>query len=130
MFNAANILHIIHEMCYMAIVGVGVYGIYCAILLFRQIKRRGFRTEAEAQDFVGQVNEHFQNGDYEEAEALCTSPQYWYNAIAVLSQVAINKRHLSVNKIRQLIAARFTRDVLTNMEALVAGIQIVVKVAP
>lgn len=126
----SHILHWIHELTYLSIVSIGIYGIFNAILLWRQLKRRAFARPEHAEEFMNQLRENFDAHDFEAADAICASPKYWYNGVSVLTRVIIAKRRQSLSRIKQTIHARFSRDILTHMDTLIAGVAIVVKTAP
>lgn len=126
----AEILHLLHNGVYVAIIGLAVYGVFCAVLLRRQFVRRQFKNDAEAEIFLNQFRDHLAAGDAEQAEELCSSPQFWYKAVPLLGRTIIEKRGQSIAKIRQALVGRFTRDILTGMESLIASINIVVKCEP
>lgn len=115
---------------YIAIAVIALWGIFCVIMLFRQIGRRRFKSEADANDFLDELRDHLGRGDFESAEQLCTSPENWYRAVAVLTQGAIEKRHLGLAKVKQLLATRFESQILSELDNLVAWINTVAKSAP
>ncbi|MFO0944766.1 MAG: MotA/TolQ/ExbB proton channel family protein [Planctomycetota bacterium] len=115
---------------YIAIGVVAFWGVFCVILLFRQIGRRRFKSENEANDFLDELRENLRRGDFDGAEQLCTSREYWYRAVAVLTQGAIEKRHLGLAKVKQLLATRFEGQILSELENLIAWINTVAKSAP
>lgn len=125
-----HLLHILHNMAYGAIISLACYGIYCVVLLFKLLRRRQFPNEDAANEFVNQVRDYVANGQYNEAENLCASPEHWYRAVAYLSKAALEKRDLSTNKIKATIASRFTRDILTSMETMISNINMVIKCEP
>lgn len=113
-----------------SIIIVGVYGLFCVILLLRQIRRRQFRNDVDAANFVNQISELFHQGRYEEAEELCASPEYWYVAVPWLTRTAIGRRHLGLTKMRDHAVAQFGREILTSMESLIASVNVVIKAEP
>jgi biopolymer transport protein ExbB/TolQ len=128
--DMAKIFHALHNGAYLAIVLTAVYGVYCLIVLWRQINRRTFKSEAHAMDFVDQIREQIQQGNYEEAEEICKEPAYWYKAVAWLTRDAMARRHLSLGKLRTHLVALFSREILIDMESLLASVNMVVKSEP
>ena len=107
--DLTHILHLVHNGCYLAIVTLGVYGVFNAVLLWRQIRRRQFKNEAESAEFIDGVREMIHEGRYDEAEVLCQAPQNWYKAVPILVQAVLEKRNLTMPKIRQAVAAQIGR---------------------
>lgn len=128
--DMARIFHALHNFAYLAIILTAVYGVYCLIVLWRQIKRRTFKSEAYAADFVDQIREQIQQGNFEEAEEICKEPQYWYTSVAWLTRDALARRHQSLGKLRSHLVALFSREILIDMESLLASVNMVVKSEP
>lgn len=124
------LIHRLHEFCFVLIVALAIYGGYCTLLLHKQLKRRRFASDDAANDFLDQLRVQFRNSDFEEAESLCTSPDNWYRALPLLAETAIKRRHQPTPKIKQAIAGRFSREVVTSMETMVAQMNTVVKCEP
>lgn len=125
-----HVMTVIHYGAFGMIIGMAVFGIYSSLLLMRQLRRRKFRDDESANEFLGRLGESLRRGNFDEAESHCTAPEHWYRALSNLAQLAIEKRNLPVPKIKQAIAARFTREVLTGLESLLASINLVVKCEP
>lgn len=123
-------IHSMHKFCFVLIVVLAIYGGYCTLLLNKQLKRRRFATDDAANDFLDQLRDQFRKGDYEEAESMCTSPENWYRALPLLAETAIKRRHLPAAKVKQGVAGRFSREVITSMETMVAQMNTVVKCEP
>lgn len=109
---------------------LAVWGLFCVFLMQRQIARRRFRTEEAASDFLDQVRDCLDDGDFEEAEKLCSTPSHWYRAVPLLARVALAERRRPMPKIRQSVTARFEREVLGEIDARSAWINTVIKAAP
>lgn len=128
--NLTHLLEVVHYGCYLAIVSLAAYGVYCILLLRRQLKRRRFQTPADADEFVAQFREMMRQGNATGAEELCSAPEYWYRAVPLLARTVIEKRGFSTGKIRQAVAGQFAREILTSLESLIASISVVVKTEP
>jgi biopolymer transport protein ExbB/TolQ len=114
-----------------AIQGVlAVWGVYCVILVFRQIQRRTFRSEREVEAFLDTMRTHLEEGDHDAAVRLCDDPANFYRALPILARTAIVKRHLSPAKLRQTVAAKFEREILGRIENGRAAILTVAKSEP
>lgn len=128
--DMARIFTAFHEAAYVAIILTAIYGVYCIILLWRQINRRRFKSEALAEDFVDQVRDHLRDGNFDEAEEVCREPRYWYTAVAWLARDALARRHMPLGKLRAHLVSLFSRQILLDLEGLLASVNMVVKSEP
>ncbi len=115
---------------YAAMAVSALFGVYCTFLLLRRIKQKKFATEAEAQDFLGDLSNDVKSRKYDSATELCDSPDYWAKAMPQLAMVAIQNRERSPNKLRKLLGEKFNRDILSDLEYGTSWIATVVKSAP
>ena len=107
-----------------------VYGMFLVVLIFRRIGQKQFRSQAAADQFMTQVNEHLQGRQFDEIVALCDSPPYWSKAVPQLVLIAMANRHWPINKLRQLLSETFEREVLAEMDYQMSWVNTVVKTAP
>jgi biopolymer transport protein ExbB len=107
-----------------------VYGLFLVVLIFRRIGQKQFRSQAAADQFMTQVNEHLQGRQFDEIVALCDSPPYWSKAVPQLVLIAMANRHWPLNKLRQLLSETFEREVLSEMDYQMSWVNTVVKTAP
>ena len=107
-----------------------VYGLFLVVLIFRRIGQKQFRSQAAADQFMTQVNEHLQGRQFDEIVALCDSPPYWSKAVPQLVLIAMANRHWPLNKLRQLLSETFAREVLSEMDYQMSWVNTVVKTAP
>src|SRR3954447_22922599 len=72
---------------YVALAILAVWGVYNAILLYRNLRKKSL-TSQEAAGLLGQVKELCLNkGNFEGALAVCQNPPYWHSALAQLIAV-------------------------------------------
>lgn len=128
--NLTHLLHFVHYACYAAILSLGLYGVFCILLLRRQLARRQFRSDAEADEFLDPFRDHYRAGRFAEADELCAAPEYFYKATPMLARTILERRQWSAAKVKPLIAGQFARDVLTSMESLIASVNVIVKCEP
>jgi biopolymer transport protein ExbB/TolQ len=107
-----------------------LWGVLCLVLIYLQTGRRQFRTTDAATAFLVQLREILRAGDFDSAKKLCAEPEYWYRAVSVLSGTAIENRHLAAAQIRQVVAARFDREIISDMEHRLAWVNTVIKSEP
>lgn len=102
-------------------------GLFCVMVIWRRLSQIRFRGEQEQDEFLAQVEDTLAVGDFESAGQLCeTDPR----ALPQLAWYAIVNRNLGYAKVRQLVAERFQRDVLADLEHRLAWVLFVIKSAP
>lgn len=107
-----------------------LYGVFTVVLLIRKVREKRFASDAAAEEFLDQVRERMAQKDFEGAAAVCDSPAYWAKAVPQLIMVAIAERDRPMGKLRQLLAEKFERDVLADLEYRFSWIGTIIKSAP
>jgi biopolymer transport protein ExbB/TolQ len=107
-----------------------LYGLYCVILLFRQIRQKQFSSAARAAEFSAQVRELLQQRQFDKLAELCDSPPYWAKVVPQLILYGLTSGEQDPLKLRRLLAEKFERDVLAEFEYRMAWISTIVKTAP
>lgn len=115
---------------YTALAVAALYGLFCVALLLLRIQQKRFTSEAAAEDFLGQVRDSLDRGDYEEAAAVADTPAYWAKALPQLVLVALSEPDRPLPSMRRLLEERFERDVLADLEYRHSWIGTIVKTAP
>lgn len=115
---------------YISMAFAALYGVFCAILLFRKISQKRFASPARAGEFLDDVRTRLSRRDFDGIVELCDSPPYWSKATPQLILVALAHRDRGLTKLRQLIAEKFERDVLAELEYRFSWIGTIVKAAP
>lgn len=126
----ARLLDAINNLIYVALAGVAIFGLFMVILLVRRVAQKRFSSTNQAKDFLDEIHADLERRDFEAVRAKCDTPPYWSKAVPQLIQLAIENRGLGTNKLRRLIAERFERDVLADLEYRTSWIGTVVKTAP
>lgn len=126
----ARLLDAINNLIYVALAGVAIFGLFMVILLVRRVAQKRFSSTNQAKDFLDEIHAELDRRDFEAVRAKCDTPPYWSKAVPQLIQLAIENRGLGTNKLRRLIAERFERDVLADLEYRTSWIGTVVKTAP
>lgn len=111
----------------MGVVAVG--GLWFVILLWIRTGQKRF-PRARAASFLEEIREQMQRGDFDSAAELCDSPPYWSKATPQLILVALEHRSRGIRKLRVLLAERFERDILSDLEYRTSWINTAVKSAP
>ncbi len=112
---------------YVALALVALWGAFCVTVVWRRVGQTRFRNEEQQTDFLDQVDESLQTGDYDGAVELCDGDP---RAMPQLVQLAIVNREIGYNKVRGLLTDRFQRDVLADLEYRLSWVYTVIKSAP
>ncbi len=115
------------NLCYLFLAINLLWGLYCAILVWRRLAQLRFRSEAQQAQFMEEVGGNLASGDYTEASERCALNQ---RALPQLVLLAIENRDLEPVELRQLLAERLQRDVLAPLENRVNWILTVIRNGP
>lgn len=126
----ARLLDAINNVIYVALAGVAIFGLFMVILLVRRVAQKRFSSSTQARDFLDEIHGDLDRRDFDAVRAKCDTPPFWSKAVPQLIQLAVENRGLATNKLRRLIAERFERDVLADLEYRTSWIGTVVKTAP
>ena len=106
-----------------------LYGVFCAILMVRKIAQKRM-PDGMAAEFLDHCRERLAQRDFDGVAEACDSPPYWSKAVPQLILVALANRQIGPTKVRALLAEKFERDVLANLEYQGSWITTIVKTAP
>jgi biopolymer transport protein ExbB len=109
---------------------IAIYGAYLLIVMFRQLSRKKFSSQAAASKFLEQVDEKLQQRDMNGVAEICDSPAYWSKAVPQLVIVALQNPQLSPQKLRRHLGETFERDVLADFDFRSSWIVTIVRAAP
>lgn len=112
---------------YAALALIALWGTFSAIMLLRRISRSRFRTEQEQDAFLDRVDESLGSGSFEGVAELCRGDP---RAVPQLIQLAIANRSIGFSKVRALVAERFQRDFLSDLEYRLSWVYTVIRTAP
>jgi len=112
---------------YLSLAGTALWGAYCVIVAWRRVAQTRFRSEAAQADLLDRVENHLEAGDFQAAAALCDGD---LRAVPQLIHLGIINRDLGYSKVRQLLADRFQRDVLSDLEHRLSWVQTIIRSAP
>jgi biopolymer transport protein ExbB len=115
---------------YVALAILAVWGIYNAVLLYRNLKKKGLSGD-EAAGLIGQVRDLcLGKGNFQAAIEVCLSPAYWHSALAQLMAVALKFRDKGLAKVKQVLIMEFHTEVIAGMENRLASIATIVRMGP
>lgn len=106
---------------------VALLGAFFVVLLYRRIGQVRFKNEESQDDFLGQLEENLAVGNYDAIVDLCEGDR---RAMPQLVLLAVTNRQLGYQKLRTLVADRFRRDVLSDLEYKVSWVVTCIKTAP
>lgn len=106
---------------------LAVWGVYNAILLYRNLAKKSLR---DAGPLIERVRERLQADKPEAAIAACQEPAVWHSALAQLMAVALKNRDKGLAKIKQIIVMEFHTEVVAGMENRLATLSTIVRMGP
>jgi biopolymer transport protein ExbB len=109
---------------------IALYGVYLLIVMFRQLSRKKFSSQAAASKFLDQVEDKLQQRDVDGVAEICDSPAYWAKAVPQLVIVALQNPQLSPVKLRKHLGETFEREVLADFDFRSSWIVTIVRAAP
>jgi len=104
-----------------------LWGAFCVIFVWLRVARIRFRNEEEQDEFLDALDEKIKEGDLESISEMCDNDE---RAMSQLALLAIVSRQLGRAKVRVLVADRFQRDVLADLEHRLSWVSAVIKTAP
>jgi biopolymer transport protein ExbB/TolQ len=104
-----------------------LWGAYCIIVVWRKLAQIRFKSEDQQNEYLDQVLDATAAGDFEAAGELCQDDP---RIVPQLIHLAIENRELGYGKVKQLVADRFQRDVLSEMEYRITWVVTMIKSAP
>jgi biopolymer transport protein ExbB/TolQ len=104
-----------------------LWGAYCIIVVWRRLAQIRFKSEDQQNEYLDQVLDATAGGDFESASEMCEDDP---RIVPQLIHLAISNRELGYGKVKQLVADRFQRDVLSEMEYRITSVVTMIKSAP
>ena len=118
---------ILGNIIYVVLAGVALWGAFCVVIVWMRVKQKKFENEELQAQFLEAIEENLSRGEFETAAQICEGDR---RAMAQLTQMAIENRNLGYAKVKQLVADRFQRDVLADLENWLSWVHTVIKAAP
>lgn len=122
-----KLLVYIGYLIYVVLGVVAVWGAFCVVLVWRRVSQTRFRTEADQDQFLNEIEKQLIEGDFAAAAAHCKGDR---RAMPQLALLALSHRDQGFGRIRQLVVDRFQRDVLSDLEYRLSWVYTVIKSAP
>jgi biopolymer transport protein ExbB len=125
--DLTTLTQIVAWVIYVALGLIALWGAFCVIMVWRRVAQTRFRSEREQDAFLDQLDATLEKGDFDGTSELCRDDP---RATPQLATLAIGNRKLGYAKVRALVADRFQRDVLSDLDHRLSWIYTVIKAAP
>jgi biopolymer transport protein ExbB/TolQ len=112
---------------YLVIFLIALWGAFCVVMVWSRVRQKQFSNEDQQSLFLEAIEEPLSSGDFDAAVEVCDGDR---RATCQLSQLAIENRKIGFAKVKQLVADRFQRDVLQDLEYRLSWVYTVIKTAP
>jgi biopolymer transport protein ExbB len=122
-----QVFTILGNVIYFVIFLIALWGAFCVIMVWSRVRQKQFANEEQQSLFLEAIEDPLSRGDFDAAVALCEGDR---RATCQLSQLAIENRKIGFGKVKQLVADRFQRDVLQDLEYRLSWVYTVIKTAP
>jgi biopolymer transport protein ExbB/TolQ len=106
---------------------IALWGGFNAVLVWRRVARVQFRRETAQDEFLDQLEDKLQDGQFDQAADLCENDR---RAMPQLALYAIENRDLSYHKLQRGLTERLENDVLADIEHRLSWVSTVIKTAP
>ncbi len=115
---------------YVAMALAALYGVFCVVLLWRKISQKRFSSPVAAGEFLDEVRENLEAKNFDAVAEVCDSPPYWSKATPQMILVALAHRDRGLSKLQTLLAEKYERDILADLQYRHSWIGTISKTAP
>lgn len=122
-----QVFTILGNAIYFVLFLIALWGAFCVVMVWSRVRQKQFANEGQQTLFLEAIEEPLNRGDFDAAVELCDGDR---RATCQLSQLAIENRKIGFGKVKQLVADRFQRDVLQDLEYRLSWVYTVIKTAP
>ena len=122
-----QVFAILGNVIYLVMFLIALWGAFCVVMVWSRVRQKQFPNEEQQAQFLEALEDPLSRGDYDRAVEICEGDR---RATCQLSELAIVNRKLGFAKVKQLIADRFQRDVLQDLEFRLSWVYTVIKTAP
>jgi biopolymer transport protein ExbB/TolQ len=112
---------------YLCMFLIALWGGFCVVMVASRVRQKQFANEEAQNEFLRAVEVPLSRGEYDAAAEICDGDR---RATCQLSELALRNRKIGFGKVKQLVADRFQRDVLQDLEYRLSWVYTVIKVAP
>lgn len=118
---------IIASSTYLALALIALWGLYCIVVVWTRVAQKRFKSEAEQDHFLDDVEGMMRAADFEGVREYCAGDQ---RAIPQMIELVIAHRGEGYKRARQIMMDRFQRDVLSDLEYRLSWVSTAIKSAP
>lgn len=104
-----------------------LWGTFCIIMVWRRVAETRFRSEAEQEEFLQAAEQLIIKRNYNGLEEICEDDP---RSLPQLTLLAAQNRSFGFAKVQAIVAERFQRDVLAELDYRLSWVKTVVKSAP
>ena len=122
-----QVFSILGNIIYLVMFLIALWGAFCVVMVWSRVRQKQFANEEQQTLFLEAIEEPLSKGDFDAATELCDGDR---RATCQLAQLAIENRKIGFGKVKQLVADRFQRDVLQDLEYRLSWVYTVIKTAP
>lgn len=122
-----QVFSLLSNAIYVVIFVIAMWGAFCVVMVWSRVRQKQFANEDQQNLFLEAIEEPLSKGDFDAAIELCDGDR---RATCQLAQLAIENRKIGFAKVKQLVADRFQRDVLQDLEYRLSWVYTVIKTAP
>jgi biopolymer transport protein ExbB/TolQ len=122
-----QVFTILGNVIYLVMFFIALWGAFCVVMVWARVRQKQFKNEAMQTAFLEDIEEPLLKGDYDLAIEVAAGDR---RATCQLAQLAIENRKIGFGKVKQLVADRFQRDVLQDLEYRLSWVYTVIKTAP
>ncbi|MBX3414776.1 MAG: MotA/TolQ/ExbB proton channel family protein [Pirellulales bacterium] len=115
------------DFCYVFLAANLLWGLYCAILVWRRLRQIRFAKPEDEREFLDTIRQELDAGNLEEAMDYCSNDE---RALPQLALLALENHDLDLVSLRQLMGERMQRDVIAPLENRVNWVLTVIRNGP
>ena len=127
MLFAYSLFNMIADATYLALAAVALWGLYCIVVVWNRVGQKRFKSEDEQDQFMDDVEQMIQAGDFEGTIDYCSGDA---RALPQIIELAVSHRNLGYNRARKFMMDRFQRDVMSDLDYRLSWVSTVIKAAP
>jgi biopolymer transport protein ExbB/TolQ len=103
------------------------WGLLCIIMVWNRILSKRFKTEKAQDEFLTQIEQKLEVGDFEGAKQLCQGDK---RAVPMMVLMALENRDIEPEKLESWVMDRFQFDVMAHINSKLSWISTIIKAAP
>jgi len=117
----------ISYLIYGVLVLAALWGTFCVIMVWRRVAETRFRNEDDQEEFLQAAEQLIIKRNFDGLIDICDGDP---RALPQLTMMAARNRSFGFAKVQALVAERFQRDVLAELDYQLSWVKTVIKAAP